>query len=173
MSQHPECNQYFNPDKKINKETEKLLNTKPSNTGVNNSYGKNIPFNWGYYDKQTEDMVKEFQKKYGLSVDGKVGPNTFIKMKSLIDGLGDKDIPDYVKLSWTEKEVEKLRGDVQKLIEQDSLKSDGSENVTKEEVERMIQQQKDSIVESIDRANENFTYDEDDIFVIKKETDKP
>jgi len=32
MSQHPECNKYFTPNKKISKETDKTLNSKPINS---------------------------------------------------------------------------------------------------------------------------------------------
>ena len=55
LSQHPECNQYINPNKNISKETETILKAKPLNTNNKYDYGKNVTFKWGYYDKQTED----------------------------------------------------------------------------------------------------------------------
>jgi peptidoglycan hydrolase-like protein with peptidoglycan-binding domain len=87
LSQHPECDQYFKSNKKISKETEKILNSKPLNSSDYRpeDYGQTIQFKWGYYNKDTENMVKEFQKQYNLVVDGIAGKNTFKKIKNLVE----------------------------------------------------------------------------------------
>jgi len=177
MSQHPECDQYLKPNKPLSKNTETLLKSKPLNTNTKYDYGKNIPFKWGYYDKQTEDMVKEFQKKYGLLSDGDAGRNTFTKMLSIVKGLGEKQIPNYNKLNWSPKEIESLRKKVEEELKADSLKMGENENsnVTKEQVEQSIKEQKDSIVNSLEKANNSITFNDDDLKMIKVEaqTDKP
>ena len=86
LSQHPECNQYMSPNKKISKETETILNSKPVNTDNTYYYGKIIPpkFNWGFYDINTKKAVEEFQNYHKLNVDGVVGPTTLAKLFSIV-----------------------------------------------------------------------------------------
>lgn len=174
LSQHPECNQYINPNKNISKETETILKAKPLNTNNKYDYGKNVTFKWGYYDKQTEDMVKEFQTKYKVAggADGKLGKNTLVKMQSIVNGLGNKEIPDYGKLDWSKKEIDKLR----KIVEDHFKNKTSTDNVknpeiTKEDVEESIQYQKDTIVSNLNRANNNIRFNPEDIKAIEIETE--
>jgi len=173
LSQHPECDQYFKSNKKISKETEKILNSKPLNSSDYRpeDYGQTIQFKWGYYNKDTENMVKEFQKQYNLVVDGIAGKNTFKKIKNLVENLGDKSIPDYTKFSWTTKEIEKLRKEVIEKLKSTQDKS--QENLTEEQVQESFNQQKDSIANSWRKADEYLTpyLDIDDLEIIQVKID--
>ena len=86
LSQHPECNQYINPDKKVSKETETLLKSKALNTYNTYYYGKTMPtkFDWGFYDIKTKKAVEEFQNYHNLNGDGVVGPATLAKLFSIV-----------------------------------------------------------------------------------------
>lgn len=169
MAQHPECNQYLNPNKKISKESEKLIKSKPLNDpNYKFEYGKNVGFNWGYYDKQTVDMVKEFQKKYGLSVDGVIGNQSLQKMLEIVKNLGDKKIPNYNNVKWSSKEIETLRN---KAIEE--IKKDMELNKTEippQEVGPTILEQKQQIINSLTNANESMEFTDDDLKAISLET---
>ncbi len=158
LSQHPECEQYLRPNKKISKETEKLLSGKPVNDpNYKMDYGVQKDFKWGYYDKQTENMVKEFQKKYNLSVDGVAGENTFKKIKQLVESLGDKSIPDYSKFSWDPKEIEKLR---KKMIEKlRTFQQENKIDVSEEQIQESYDNEKTKIVEDLENANERINTD--------------
>jgi hypothetical protein len=158
LSKHPECQEYLKPNKNISKETEKVLSGKPlNNSNYKMDYGIKKDFKWGYYDKQTENMVREFQKKYGLTVDGVAGENTFKKIKELVEKLGDKTIPDYTGFSWSPKEIENLR---KKMI--DKLKSIQEQNqidVSEEQIQESFENQKNKIVEDLENANKNINTD--------------
>jgi len=56
MSQHPECNKYFTPNKKISKETDKTLNSKPIN-----SYDV-------FYTVKSGDSLSKIAAKYDKTV---------------------------------------------------------------------------------------------------------
>lgn len=134
-----------------------------------NDYGSNFDFNWGYYDKMTKSNVEDFQKKYlgSSSADGVAGKTVFEKMLSLVNSLGDSQIKNYSNLNWDPKEIEKLR---QKVIE--DIKKDMTEeekatvNITPEEAKKSIQEQKDAIVKSLNKANNNIEFDENDLKLI-------
>jgi hypothetical protein len=88
LSQHPECNQYINPDKKVSKGTETLLKSKTLTTYNTYYYGKTMPtkFNWGFYDIKTKKAVEEFQNYHNLNGDGVVGPATLAKLFNVVSG---------------------------------------------------------------------------------------
>lgn len=169
MAQHPECNQYLNPNKKISKDTQKLLKSKPLNDpNYKFEYGKNVGFNWGHFDGHTENMVKEFQKKYGLSVDGVIGNQSLQKMVEIVKNLGDTKIPNYTNIKWTSKEIETLRN---KVIEE--IKKDMELNKTEippQEVGPTILEQKQQIIDSLTKANDSMTFTDEDLEAISLET---
>ena len=144
------------------------------NTNKKYDYGKNIPFKWGYYDKQMEDMVKEFQTKYKVAggADGKIGKNTLVKMLSIVNDLGNKEIPDYGKLEWSKKEIDKLRKKVEEHFK-NKTSTDNVKNpeITKEQVEESIQYQRDTIVQNMNRANNNIKFTPEDVQDIQIETE--
>ncbi len=164
-SQHPECNQY-KQSKPMSKETEKLLKMKPLNDKyTNKSYGVGLPFNWGHYDKQTKDMVTEFQKKHldKGSVDGIMGPKTFKKMLELINSLSEStDIKNYSDIKWTTGEIERLRKEyishVEKYISNNIKNGD---KLNKETIDNAFMDQKDSIANEIYDGIVNLKFDKD------------
>jgi peptidoglycan hydrolase-like protein with peptidoglycan-binding domain len=149
LSQHPECNSYLKPNKKISKKTENILNLPDKSTKKKYSYGDiDIIFKWGFYDENTTNMIKEFQKKYNLFVDGIAGKQVFEKMKKLVDGIPkNKKMPEYFEFDWSEKELKKLRDDFKEYLKR---KFPEGINVTPEEINDAIMNQKQQIVDSTD-----------------------
>ena len=154
LAQHPECEQYLKPNKKISKETETMLKSTPKNTKNSYEYGViKTDFNWGYFDKQTTDMIKEFQKKYKLSlVDGQAGKEVFEKMKSLVESLGKKQIKKYVNFPWGDKERKKLALYIKQQVDK---KFEGP-NFTEEEIQNSYNSQKQQVHDSLDNEINNF-----------------
>lgn len=52
----------------------------------------------GYYNKTTEDVVKDFQKFYGLTVDGVAGSTTWAKIDALATNQEKKDGDNFVNI---------------------------------------------------------------------------
>ena len=48
----------------------------------------------GYYGDITTQAVRDFQRKYGLAIDGIAGPNTFSKLEAVLKGEDDKVLND-------------------------------------------------------------------------------
>jgi hypothetical protein len=157
MSQHPECKQYLEPNKKTSDERWKFLNTKvvKKDEKPTKEYGSiEGLFKWGFYDEFTESMVKEFQKKYGLKADGVCGPNTFEKMLDILNRLGSNVvIKNYSGIVMTANEIKKLREEASKILDNEVKNMDKQ---TKELVKSMNQSK---FEESKERAIEAATKD--------------
>jgi peptidoglycan hydrolase-like protein with peptidoglycan-binding domain len=75
-----------------------------------------VTFKWGYYDYNTSMVVKEFQKKNNLTVDGEVGPNTAKKLIEKVNGLQSIKSFDSNFDKLTTEEIEKINDVVVKKI---------------------------------------------------------
>jgi len=162
LSQHPECNQYTTPNKKISKETETLLNSKPINTNKKYDYGKNIPFKWGYYDNQTKEMIKEYQKAKNLTVDGVCGVNTLNRMLVSINNV-KKEIPNYGNVNLSPEEILKIRN---KTIEEMNKLKTKWESISEETIIKELDKQKDSIQKKTEDEIEKLEFTEDQLVEI-------
>jgi isopentenyl diphosphate isomerase/L-lactate dehydrogenase-like FMN-dependent dehydrogenase len=98
-------------------------------------------------------MIKEFQKKYKLSlVDGKAGKEVFEKMKSLVESLGKKQIKKYVDFPWGDKERKKMALYIKQQVDK---KFEGP-NFTEEEIQNSYNSQKQQVHDSLDNEINNF-----------------
>ena len=145
LSQHPECNQYMTPNKKISKETETSLNSKPVNTDNTYYYGKILPaqFNWGFYDMKTKKAVEEFQTYHNLNSDGVVGATTLAKLFSIVSNQKCGLLLNHSGMDLTQVNEDLLNAEIIKRYF-DSLVSDPApppkfdpENLTPEEQEKL------------------------------------
>jgi hypothetical protein len=79
-----------------------------------------VTFKWGYYDYNTSMVVKEFQKKNNLTVDGEVGPNTAKKLVEKVKGLS--------VINPFDSKINKLSKEDMLKIEEEVVKKIKSEN---------------------------------------------
>lgn len=75
-----------------------------------------VKFKWGYYDYNTDMVVREFQKKNGLSVDGSVGVNTAKKLWEKVNGLSSVSNYGTKVDSYTDKDRERLKQELIKKV---------------------------------------------------------
>lgn len=73
----------------INMKGEAVLNLQKDLAAIGYVFEKGID---GRFGIETDKHVRAFQKAYGLTVDGRVGPATLKAIASTLAGLGDKDI---------------------------------------------------------------------------------
>jgi peptidoglycan hydrolase-like protein with peptidoglycan-binding domain len=67
-----------------------------------------VTFKWGYYDYNTSMVVKEFQKKNNLTVDGEVGTNTAKKLIEKVKSLQSIKFFDSKIEKLTPEDVKKI-----------------------------------------------------------------
>jgi len=124
---------------------EKLFNIK-------NDGNVDMTFNWGYYDDITKTAIMEYQKSNGLSVDGVAGTNTLKKLKE--DAISykkknSKDIPNYNNIEMTEEEIEKVRLNTVKELEELKKMTDKKLLVSEEETQKAFESQKQNTVNEV------------------------
>lgn len=82
----------------------------------------NVTFKWGYYDTNTQMVVKDFQTKNGLTVDGEVGVSTAKKLIELIKPLQTIDDKGTNISTLTDEDIKKIEDEVNLLIEKENTK---------------------------------------------------
>jgi len=174
MGQHPECEQYFKPSDK-GTSWEKIVSDleweKLDKTATTYLYGQ-IGFNWGTYDKFTEDMIKEFQKRYKLkTVDGIFGSETAKKMLELLNGgklSGIKEYSNEILTSKDEIETLKKRANERAKEIQENRTSEEKE-IIKGMHETNVEEKKKDILNKMDQI-ERFGYDNNALPDINNDT---
>jgi len=118
----------------------------------------NVNFKWGYYDYNTDMVVREFQKKNGLSVDGSVGVNTAKKLWEKVNGLSS--VSDYgTKIqTWTDKDREKLKQElIKKVKELENQKTPPvdllNQKATEEQIKKLTKEVEQNATDNIENMN--------------------
>lgn len=79
-----------------------------------------VTFKWGYYDYNTAMVVKEFQKKNNLTVDGEVGSNTAKKLIEKVKPLQSIKPFDSGIEKLTKEDILKVERDLVKKIQSEN-----------------------------------------------------
>jgi len=98
-------------------------------TPVKKTRKTNIEFKWGYYDNNTEKVIKEYQKAKKLKVDGGCGVNTLNRMLVSINNV-KKEIPNYGNVNLSPEEIKNIRNKT--IEEMNKLKKNGKVQVKKQ-----------------------------------------
>lgn len=135
----------------------------------------NVTFKWGYYDSNTQMVVKDFQTKNGLTVDGEVGVNTAKKLIELIKPLSSINDKNTKISTLTEEEIKKIEDEVKSLIEKENTKpTPTQEQLTQVPTEEQIKKLTDDVEkDKTEEFNKIGSYEEfRNIFKVKEETQK-
>jgi hypothetical protein len=111
-----------------------------------------MTFHWGYYDDFTKGAVMEYQKSNGLPFDGVAGTNTLKKLKE--DAISykkknSKDIPNYNNIEMTEEEIEKVRLNTVKELEELKKMTDKKLLVSEKDAQKAFESQKQNTVNEV------------------------
>jgi len=117
-----------------------------------------VKFKWGYYDYNTDMVVREFQKKNGLSVDGNVGVNTAKKLWEKVNELSSVSNYGTKVDSYTDKDRERLKQElIKKVGELESQKTPPvnilKQPPTEEQKQKLITEIEKNATDDIDEMN--------------------
>jgi hypothetical protein len=108
-----------------------------------------MTFHWGYYDDFTKGAVIEYQKSKGLKSDGIAGTETLKKLKE--DAISykrknSKDIPNYNNIEMTDEEIEKVRLNTVKELEEFKSTIDEKLLIKEKDVQMAYEKEKQDII---------------------------
>jgi murein L,D-transpeptidase YcbB/YkuD len=120
-------------------------------------------------------VVKDFQNKNGLTVDGEVGVNTAKKLIELIKPLSTVDDKNTKISTLTSEETKKIEDEVKSLIEKENTKpTPTQEQLTQVPTEEQIKKLTEEVEkDKTEEFNNIGSYEEfRNIFKVKQETEK-
>lgn len=145
-------------------------------TSTKSPTGKIIELDPFFYDENTKLIVEAFQKDNNLQAkDGMIGPESLKKLKSMVESLGEKQIPKYpgFNLGWSQKQIDKMKAELKKRVEDQDKKDKLNEVVPPTLIESTIVNQKDSIKNDFDnRIKEIPEFTDDDVKLLNNELKK-
>ncbi len=115
-----------------------------------------VTFKWGYYDYNTAMVVKEFQKKNNLTVDGEVGPNTAKKLIEKVKSLQLIKPFDSGIEKLTKEDILKVERDLVKKIQSENKNPLTEEDLNKIPNELQTKELKESLEKNILNSIENM-----------------
>ena len=115
-----------------------------------------VTFKWGYYDYNTSMVVKEFQKKNNLTVDGEVGSNTAKKLIEKVKSLQLIKPFDSGIEKLTKEDILKVEQDVVKKIQSENKNPLTEEDLNKTPNESQIKELKESLEKNILNSIDNM-----------------
>lgn len=126
-----------------------------------------INYKWGFYDTNTTEAVKVFQKKYNLTPDGKVGSKTAEKLIEKIKGLGD--VSDFgqgkIKNLTKEKIEELLQNAIDVFVKQNSSWKESylDYEPTEDQNKKMVDDIQNNVIKKLDERPFELIEIKDDV----------
>jgi len=107
-------------------------------------------FKIGYYDYNTEEMVRRYQTDNKLNVDGKCGKTTMASM--IIKIKKGSEIPNYENISFDPKEIKRAQEEFIKLMNKAKIMAE-----TQIDVEEEVKKIEESTIKRLESIDIDFT----------------
>jgi len=142
-----------------------LMNVK---TPITKKRKVKVNFKYGYYDVGTKKLIEMYQKDRNLKSDGVCGENTLKRMLKSINQVS-KTIPNYNNVDLSPKEIEGIR---KKTIDELKKLKDQYDSVSKEQLEKSLDEQKDKLKNDVLEQIEGIEFTDEDIsYIVNTMTD--